>query len=137
MQDETPTPAPLAEHILGQMAEALIYSDRDGIIRRWNRAAEQLFGFSAEAALGQSLDLIIPEKLRAAHWRGFNTAIENRHTRLNGRATLTSALHRDGHKLYVEMSFALVADGDAVLGSVAVARDVTERVTRERAAASR
>ena len=65
---ETPVAAgPLADHILGQMAEALIYSDRDGIIRRWNRAAEQLFGFSAESALGQSLDLIIPEKLRAAH----------------------------------------------------------------------
>lgn len=137
MENLDPAARPLAEHILDQLAEALIYSDREGIIRRWNRAAEALFGFSAEAALGQSLDLIIPEKLRAAHWRGFHAAIENRHTRLNGRPTLTGALHRDGHKLYVEMSFALVADGDTVLGSVAVARDVTERVTRERAAASR
>lgn len=134
MQDDTLAAAPLAERILDQMAEALVYSDRDGIIRRWNRGAEQLFGFSAAEALGRSLDLIIPENLREAHWRGFDAAVHSGRTRLNGRPTLTRALHRAGHRLYVEMSFALVADAESVLGSVAVARDVTEKVEREKAA---
>lgn len=126
---------PLGDAIIEQMADALIYSDTDGTIRRWNHAAESLFGYSAGEAIGQSLDLIIPERLRAAHWRGFDAAIQSGVTRLNGRPTLTRGLHKSGKKLYVEMSFALVADeASVVLGSVAVARDVTERTEREKAA---
>ena len=121
--------------ILEQMAEAIIYSDQDGIIRRWNRAAETMLGYCAAEALGQSLDLIIPEHLRAAHWRGFNGAMASGATRLHGRPTVTRALHASGRKLYVEMSFALVCDEHgAVLGSVAVARDVTERIERKKGA---
>ena len=126
----------LAERILDQAADALIYVDRSGRIARWNRAATALFGFSTEEALGQSLDLIIPEHLRAAHWRGFETAMTKGEMKLEGRPTLTRGLHKGGRKLYVEMTFAIVKDGAAgeVLGSVAMARDVTERVERERAA---
>ncbi|HZW13667.1 MAG TPA: PAS domain S-box protein [Noviherbaspirillum sp.] len=124
--------------ILEQMADAVIYADRNGIIQRWNRAAESVFGFSAAEAIGQGLDLIIPERLRAAHWRGFDAAINSGATRLEGRATITRGLHKSGTTLYVEMSFALVTDAaGAVLGSVAAARDVTDRVNKEKAAASR
>ncbi|BAL23901.1 PAS domain S-box protein [Azoarcus sp. KH32C] len=135
MEDKAQDTLALEGRILEQMAEALIYSDRDGIIRRWNRAAETMFGHPASDALGQSLDLIIPENLRAAHWRGFDAAMKSGATRLHGRPTLTRALHRSGSRLYVEMSFALVTDetGKAI-GSVAVARDVTDRVEREKAA---
>ena len=125
-----------AELILEQMADALIYADRNGVIQRWNRAAESIFGFGADEAIGQSLDIIIPEHLRAAHWRGFDAAISSGATRLHGRPTVTRGLHKSGSKLYVEMSFALVADATTgVLGSVAVARDVTERISRGRTAA--
>lgn len=135
MEDKAQDALALEGRILEQMAEALIYSDRDGIIRRWNRAAETMFGHPASDALGQSLDLIIPENLRAAHWRGFDAAMKSGATRLHGRPTLTRALHRSGSRLYVEMSFALVTDeiGNAI-GSVAVARDVTDRVEREKTA---
>ena len=61
-----------------------------------------------EEALGQSVDLIIPERLRTAHWRGFNAALTKGATTLQGRPTLTRALHKGGHRLYVEMSFAIV-----------------------------
>jgi PAS domain S-box-containing protein len=62
-------------------------------------------------------------------------SLENGKTRLGGRPTLTRGLHKTGQKLYVEMSFALVKDASgAPLGSVAVARDATERVEREKAA---
>ena len=129
-------PSELAEHILDQMADAAIYADRAGRIVRWNRAAAALFGYSAEEALGQSLDLIIPEHLQAAHWRGFEAAMTSGVMKLQGRPTLTRAVHKGGRKLYVELTFAIVSSGAAgdVFGSVAVARDVTERVERERAA---
>lgn len=126
----------LGELILEQAAEAVVYANRHGVIERWNAAAARMFGFSATEALGQSLDLMIPEHLRKAHWRGFDAAMTSGKTRLGGRPTLTRGLHKSGQKLYVEMSFALVVDdAGAPLGSVAVARDVTERVEREKAAA--
>lgn len=127
--------ASLGDLILEQTAEAVIYSNRDGVIERWNAAATAMFGYNADEALGQSLDLIIPERLRAAHWRGFEAAMSSGKTRLHGRPTLTRAEHKAGYKLYVEMSFAIVADvAGTALGSVAIARDVTDRIERERAA---
>jgi PAS domain S-box-containing protein len=125
----------LADWILAQTTDALIYSDTAGVIRRWNEAAARLFGFSASEALGANLDLIIPEHLRAAHWAGFNKAMASGSTRLAGRPALTRAAHKEGNKLYVEMTFAVVKDdAGQVVGSVAVARDATERVEKERAA---
>jgi PAS domain S-box-containing protein len=124
----------LAERILDQVADAVICADRSGTIIRWNQAAAALFGYSAEEALGQSLELIIPEHLRAAHWSGFDAAMTKGTMKLAGRPTLTRALHKSGRRLYVEMTFAIVKGDSEVLGAVAVARDVTERVERERAA---
>ncbi len=106
-----------------------------GTIRRWNRAATALFGFSAEEALGQNVDLIIPKHLRAPHWRGFDAAMTTGALKLAGRPTPTRATHKSGHTLYVEMTFALVVSEGAADGSVAIARDVTERIAREQAAA--
>jgi PAS domain S-box-containing protein len=126
----------LAQWILDHVADAVICTDQSGAIIRWNPACTTLFGYSAEEALGQSVELIIPEHLRAAHWSGFDTAMTKGVTRLAGRPTLTRALHKSGRRLYVEMTFAIVK-GDAeseILGAVAMARDVTERVVRERAA---
>ena len=129
------TDSNLAEWILAQTTDALIYSDRAGTIQRWNDAATRTFGFSAGEALGANLDLIIPEHLRAAHWAGFDKAMASGSTRLAGRPALTRAAHKTGNKLYVEMTFALVKDdAGQVVGSVAIARDVTERVEKERAA---
>jgi PAS domain S-box-containing protein len=126
----------LTERILDQVADAVICANRSGTIIRWNHASAALFGYSAEEALGQSIELIIPEHLRAAHWSGFNAAMKNGAMKLQGRLTLTRALHKSGRRLYVEMTFAIVrGDRDTeALGAVAVARDVTERVERERAA---
>ncbi len=120
--------------IIEQMADAMIYSDKDGVIRGWNAAAESLFGYAKDDAIGQSLDLIIPEHLREAHWSGFNRAMASGTTRLAGLATITRSLTRTKGSIYVEMSFAVVSDGNGtVTGSVAVARDATQRRQKERA----
>jgi PAS domain S-box-containing protein len=125
----------LGELILEQIADAVIYADEKGTIQRWNHAAAALFGYSAAEALGRNLDLIVPEHLRAAHWRGFEAAMTKGVMKLEGRPTVTRAVHQSGRKLYVEMTFALVKDqGGGTRGAVAVARDVTERVEQQRAA---
>src|SRR2546429_9358271 len=91
----------LAEAILEQIADAVIYADATGTIMRWNHAAAALFGYSAAEALGQKLDLIIPEHLRAAHLRGFEAAMPPGVMKLQGRPTLTLAKHQTGHLLSV------------------------------------
>jgi PAS domain S-box-containing protein len=124
----------LAERILQSAADAVVFADCSGTIKRWNRASTALFGFSAEEALGQSLDLIIPEHLRVPHWRGFD-AMASGALKLAGHPTLTRAQQKNGRKLYVELTIALVSNAGLSEGAVARARDVTERVEQERARA--
>lgn len=109
--------------IVEQVCEALVYADRDGVIRLWNTAAETLFGVTAAEAVGKSLDIIIPERFREAHWKGYHAAIANGRTQHGAQVRTTRALHPDASKCYVDMSFGLVlaADGTAI-GSIAMAR---------------
>jgi len=124
----------LARSIIQQAADALIFADVNGTIRIWNAAATALFGFSANEAIGRSLDLIVPERLRAAHWAGFRRAMQSGRTNLGGRATLTRAWHKSGTRLYVDMSFAVVrGPAGEVAGSVAMARDATARHQQDNA----
>jgi PAS domain S-box-containing protein len=62
---ETSFPGWLFRRIVEEMPEAVIFADRQGVVRLWNRGAETMFGYSADEALGQRLDLIIPERFRA------------------------------------------------------------------------
>lgn len=109
--------------MLEQMPDSVIYADTEGKICFWNAASEQMFGFTAQEAIGQSLDIIIPEYLREPHWRGFYAAVESGRTKHNGRATRTKALHRDGHYIYAQVSFCLIKNAQGqVLGSLSSAR---------------
>lgn len=122
----------LTDYMIEQMADALIYADIEGNIQYWNTASCELFGFSKAEAICQSLDIIIPERIRGAHWQGFHESVKSGMLKLSGKPTLTRALHKDENKrLYVEMSFALVKnDEGTVLGSIAIARDVTDKMNR-------
>ena len=119
----SPAASDLYEAVVDQALEAMIFADRDGIIRIWNARAEALFGYPAREAVGKSLDLIIPEHLRAAHWQGYRHAIAAGRTRSEGKPMLTRATHKDGGKLYVELAFGIVTGaGHQVLGALATAR---------------
>ncbi len=115
------------QDLFTSMSEALIFADAAGIICSWNSAAEALFGFTAAEAIGQSLDLIIPEPLRKAHWVGYHAAVERGMTRHAG-SRVTKSLCKSGNPLYVDMSFAIVKNqAGEVTGSMAIARDFTAR----------
>ena len=124
----------LASWLIEQSPDAMIYSDIQGRVRVWNAAASKMFGFSAEQAIGQSLDIIIPEKLRKAHWRGFDAAIAAGVTKHSGKPMPTKALRADCSEFYTEMGFALIFNNQGeVVGTVAQARDITERFEKGRA----
>lgn len=104
--------------------DALIAIDTDGIIRAWNHFAEKLFGWSAEDVIGQDVKIMIPERLRAAHDRGFFAAMEAGHLASDGRARRTKSLTKSGENVYVTMTFAVISDAaGAATGAVAVARE--------------
>jgi len=118
----------LFQAIVEQAPDAIIFADRDGAIQVWNHGAETVFGYAAAEVLGKSLDVIIPERLRHAHWAGFNRAIDTGQTKHGNRVLTTRSNHKDGSKLYVDLSFGLVRDGDGALtGALAVGRDCTAR----------
>ena len=127
-------PPAAPEALVRQSCEAIILAGRDGRIRLWNRGAQALFGFGETEALGASLDLIIPERFRRAHWHAYERTFAAGAVAHPGEVRLTRALHKDGRRLYVEMSFDLVhADDGTIIGAVAVARDGSERYALQQA----
>ena len=124
----------LFQAIVEQVSDAIILADRQGAIRLWNAGAEAIFGYSSQEVIGQSLDVIIPERLRPAHWKAFDKAVETGRTKYGRQVMVTRSIHKTEKKLYVDLSFAIVKDGaGTVVGAVAVASDATERYLSEAA----
>ena len=120
--------------IVEAMPEGVVYADRDGVIRLWNRGAETIFGYRAEDAVGQTLDLIVPERWRARHWEGYRKVMETGVTRYGHELLAVPAERKDGTRISIEFSIMLRTDGDGrVLGSAAIVRDVTARWQKEQA----
>jgi PAS domain S-box-containing protein len=115
-----------AEQFVERLADAVVVSDRDGTIVQWNAAAEALFGWSAAEALGQSLDLIVPERFRERHWQGYHRAVETGAFRQERPMLEVPALHRDGRKLSIAFTITMLTDSNGdVARLVAVIRDDT------------
>ena len=130
--------AALSNALVAQSPDAIILSDREGNIKIWNAAAERIFGHRADDVQGKSLDVIIPERLRAAHWAAFDASLASGREKYAGRVLTTRSMHKDGSKLYVDLAFALIRDAaGAVTGVVATARDCTARYEEERALRAR
>ncbi|GHD44095.1 PAS domain S-box-containing protein [Marinobacter persicus] len=127
----------LNDEVMGRLIEqnpdAMIFADTEGRILVWNEAAERVFGFTKEQAIGESLDIIIPEKLREPHWRGYDEAIKNAGTKYWGQSMPTKAIHSEGSMIYVELGFSIVLDDDGkVIGVLSSGRDITERFQKEK-----
>jgi PAS domain S-box-containing protein len=122
-------PADIARALLASEADAVIACDRDGTVRFWNPGAVRIFGFGQGEAVGRSLDLIIPERLRARHWEGWRHTIATGSSRYSGGDTLSvPALRKDGKQISVEFTIAPLRGADgAIVGLAAVMRDITVR----------
>ncbi len=113
--------------------DAILFADREGIIRLWNKGAERIFGRTAEEAIGQSLDLIIPEKLRERHWQGYHKTMATGETRYGTEMLAVPAMHQNGSRMSTEFSIVLLSDDDGKpLGVAAIMRDITERRQQEK-----
>jgi len=119
-------------------ADAIIYADAEGRIAFWNKAAERIFGFSESEALGRTLDIIIPERLRDRHNRGFSETVRTGRTRYGGGDVLAvPAMRRDGTPLSIEFTILPFRDrAGRILGIAATLRDVTAKFEKRRASRS-
>jgi PAS domain S-box-containing protein len=130
----TDTHAWVCQQIVDQAQDAIIFADRDGVIRLWNAGAEAIFGYRAEEAVGRTLDLIIPTQLRARHWAGYRQVMATGVTRYGREVLAVPALRKDGTRLSLEFTIILLRDaaGD-LLGPAAILREVTARWHRDKA----
>ncbi len=123
----------LYQQIVEGAQDAIIFADPDGIIHLWNSGAEAIFGYSAEEALGQTLDLIVPEKLRERHWEGYRKVMATGVTKYGSELLAVPALNKDDNRISVEFTIVLLKDdAGRPQGTAAIIRDVTERWQREK-----
>jgi PAS domain S-box-containing protein len=123
----------LCQQIVESAPEAIIFADREGKIRLWNAGASTIFGYSADEALGQNLDLIIPERQRKRHWEGYEKVMETGVTRYGAELLSVPAMRKDGTRISLEFSVVLVRDeAGKPTGVAAIMRDITARWRQER-----
>ena len=126
------------EKLVAAAGDAIVAADPEGRIVLWNGAAERIFGYSRDEALGRTLDLIIPERFRERHWHGYAQVMRSGETRYGAEVLRVPALHRDGRALSVAFTVALLEGGDGKVEAIAaILRDETARWNEERALRTR
>lgn len=117
--------------LVAAAGDAIIVADPEGMIRFWNPAAERIFGFTPDEALGSSLDLIIPERFRPRHWTGYREVMRTGRTRYGADVLRVPALRKDGQRISVAFTVALLQADGQVTGIAAIVRDETARWEEE------
>ncbi len=116
------------------VGDAIIVVDAHEKIVMWNPAATRIFGYSEADALGNTLDLIVPERQRHRHNEGCRKSMETGITRYGTSLLKVPALHQNGSMLSIAFTVGMLFDEhQKVSGIVAVIRDETERFAEERA----
>ena len=120
--------------LVSAVGDAIVVCDASGAITLWNKAAERLFGYTEAEALGRSLDLMIPERLRGRHWSGYRKTMETGITRYGSEVLQVPAVDKAGRSFSIAFTVALLHSADnKVSGIAAVIRDDTRRFEKERA----
>ena len=125
----------IARKLFEGMPDALVVADREGIIRVWNGGAERIFGFAEGEALGQSLDIITPERLRERHWIGYEATMRTGQTKYGAGDLLSvPAIRKDGAQISIQFSIVPLRGEDGDLQAVAaIMRDVTDDFAERKA----
>jgi PAS domain S-box-containing protein len=123
----------LCRRIVENSPMAILFADRDGKIRLWNSGAETVFGYTEKEALGQSLDLIVPERQRERHWEGWDKVMASGVTKYGRDPLAVPATRKDGARISIEFNVVLVrADSGELAGVAAIIQDVTARWQKQK-----
>ncbi len=120
--------------LVAAVGDGIIAADANGAITLWNPGAERMFGYTEAEALGQSLDLITPERLRQRHWAGYQKSMETGTTKYGNDLLRVPAVHKDGRAMSIAFTVAMLFTPEQKVGAiVAVIRDETIRFNDDRA----
>ncbi len=123
----------LCEQIVEESHVAIIFGDKEGKIQLWNKGAEEIFGWTASETMGQSMDLIIPEKQRARHWEGYDRVMQTGTSKYGHSLLAVPAQTKDGRRISVEFNVCLLRSPEGeIAGIAATMQDVTARWERDK-----
>ena len=121
------------KQLVASIGDAVVVSDANGVIVLWNAGAERMFGHSEAEALGKTLDIITPERLRQRHWEGYDKSMATGTTKYGNDLLRVPAIHKDGRTMSIAFSVAMLFEADGKVGSiVAIIRDETTRFAEDR-----
>ncbi len=122
------------EELVAAVGDAVIAANAKGEIVLWNPGAERLFGHTEAEALGQSLDIITPERLRQRHWHGYEHSMATGTTKYGNDLLRVPAIKKDGSAISIAFTVAMLFGTDQKVSAiVALIRDDTQRFNDERA----
>ncbi|MCH2525542.1 MAG: PAS domain S-box protein [Dehalococcoidia bacterium] len=114
--------------IVENSQDAIVLTNADGVIQIWNLGANKMFGYSPEEAVGQTLDIIIPDRFRDSHWDGFNNTMATGHSKYEEDMLSVPAIKKDGSRISIEFTIVMSKDDQGIpTGISAIIRDVSER----------
>ena len=120
--------------LVGAMGDAVMVCDRSGAVLLWNPACERMFGWTEAEALGQSMDMIIPERLRKRHWDGYHQTMETGITKYGHDVLRVPAVNKQGGSMSIAFTVAMLHDAGGNVSAIAsIVRDETDRFAEERA----
>ena len=121
------------KQLVASIGDAVVVADANGVIVLWNAGAERMFGHSEAEALGKTLDIITPERLRQRHWEGYDKSMSTGTTKYGNDLLRVPAIHKDGRTMSIAFSVAMLFEADGKVGSiVAIIRDETTRFAEDR-----
>jgi PAS domain S-box-containing protein len=122
------------QQLVTAAGDAIMACDAAGKITLWNPASERMFGFTQAEALGQSLDIIIPQRQQARHWEGYHVTMASGKTKYGSSVLRVPAVHKDGHTLSIAFTVSMMHTLDGKVSAiVAVVRDESVKFAEERA----
>jgi PAS domain S-box-containing protein len=118
--------AALAAQLVTKTGDGVIIAGNDGTILEWNDAATRIFGWSREQAVGENIDMLIPDNQKDQHWEGYDRVLAAGETKYPGGAELlnVSSLKADGTRVGIEMSIAPLQEDGATTAIAVVVRPV-------------
>ena len=121
------------KQLVASIGDAVVVADANGVIILWNAGAERMFGHSEAEALGKTLDIITPERLRQRHWEGYDKSMSTGTTKYGNDLLRVPAIHKDGRTMSIAFTVAMLFEADGKVGSiVAIIRDETTRFAEDR-----
>jgi len=122
------------KQLVAAIGDAVVVADAKGVIVLWNAGAERMFGHSEAEALGKTLDIITPERLRHRHWEGYDKSMATGITKYGNDLLRVPAIHKDGRSMSIAFTVAMLFEPDGKVGAiVAIIRDETARFAEDRA----